>query len=434
VTDDVIGPIGTIPTLGIGQTVPLTADFEIPASTDEVDNEVIACGVGPVGTTQFCDTDIHHLDVIHPEITLDKKVNGGDHKPVGDALPAHEGEELSYTIVISNTGDTALTITELEDTVQADLPDDCSLQIGDVLEPGDDITCTYNQITPDEDVHNVASVQGVDEVGGAKGSASASDETFVDVLHPAIEVVKDGAALAHEGDTVTYTFKVTNIGDVALTNVAVTDDVIGDIGTIDALAVDQAVTLSKDYEVPADVDGITNTAIACGDDPAELEVCDNDEHSLVVIHPSVEIVKTADPITGGPRDVTYTYVVTNTGDSVLTDIVVSDDVLGEIGVIDELQPGASETLEMTVPVDESSPVRNIGKACGDDELDEQTCDTDDAVIAVVLAQVEERPELPRTGFALRMWLLVSGLLLGLGAAALNLELTRTVRRRAVEGA
>jgi prealbumin domain-containing protein len=141
------------------------------------------------------------------------------------------------------------------------------------------------------------------------------------------------------------------------------------------------------------------------------------------IDPSIRLVKTADPVTGGPRNVTYTYVVTNTGDSTLTDVVVTDDILGEIGTIDVLEPGKSDTLERTVFVDVDSPTVNIGEACGTHELGGKVCDTDDAEIAVVLGVVE----LPKTGFALRLWLLLSSVLLAAGAAALTLE--ETLRRR-----
>lgn len=47
------------------------------------------------------------------------------------------------------------------------------------------------------------------------------------------------------------------------------------------------------------------------------------------------------------EDVVWTYVVTNTGNVELTNIVVTDDEEGEIGTIDSLAPGASETLTKT---------------------------------------------------------------------------------------
>jgi uncharacterized repeat protein (TIGR01451 family) len=419
VTDDILGAVGTLATLNVGQTVQMTKDFEVPASTDAVDNIVEACGVGPLGSREFCDTDEHHLVVIHPAITLDKKLAGADHKPVGDALIAHEGDELGYTVEVTNTGDTPLEITALEDSLHADLGADCSGDVGDSLDPNEKITCTYTDTAGADDVHNVASVEGVDELGGTKGTVSASDETFADVIHPAIEIDKTGAEVAHEGDTVTYTFEVTNTGDVDLSDVAVTDDVLGDIGTIDALAVGASATLTKDFEVPADVDGVDNVGTACGTDVGSVEVCDDDPHSLLVIHPSVEIVKTANPTSAEPgQTVTYSFEVTNAGDTTLNDILVTDDILGDIGTIDSLEPGETVTLTREMVVEADSPRTNIGTACGTDALDKEVCDDDDATISIVLPAPPE-PRLPATGFRALLWTAFGMALIAAGLAMLE---------------
>jgi uncharacterized repeat protein (TIGR01451 family) len=124
-----------------------------------------------------------------------------------------------------------------------------------------------------------------------------------------------------------------------------------------------------------------------------------DNHTAVVLHPAITIVKTANPESvsvSGP--VTYTYVVTNTGDTMLFDVAVTDDILGAIGTIGELAAGESVTLAKTVQVDASTPPRNIGTAVGTDLLGQTVSATDDAIITVVLAAVAE---LPRTGAPLQ---------------------------------
>jgi len=63
--------------------------------------------------------------------------------------------------------------------------------------------------------------------------------------------------------------------------------------------------------------------------------------------PGLLIEKTVSPLEVHPGDpLTYTYVVTNTGDAVLVDISVVDDRLGPIGSIARLEPGARGTLTM----------------------------------------------------------------------------------------
>ena len=135
--------------------------------------------------------------------------------------------------------------------------------------------------------------------------------------------------------------------------------------------------------------------------------------------PSIEIVKSATPEGGPPRDVTYSYVVTNTGDVTLAPVRVTDDVLGDIGTIASLAPGASATLHRVAAVDERTPIRNVGTACGLPVVDGETvgaqvCAADDAVISVVLPAFVSR--LPRTGADLRQDLLWAASLLWAGVA------------------
>jgi hypothetical protein len=150
------------------------------------------------------------------------------------------------------------------------------------------------------------------------------------------------------------------------------------------------------------------------------------------VAPGIKINKTASPVTGGPRTVTFKYVVTNIGDVELTNFEVTDDILGAIGTIDSLLPGESQTLTKDADVDENSPTTNVGKACGDPTVGGKVigavvCDTDPAQIAVVLGN-EVTPPLPKTGVNVHRWLFFSGLLLALGAAGMNLELA-AIRRR-----
>ena len=83
-----------------------------------------------------------------------------------------------------------------------------------------------------------------------------------------------------------------------------------------------------------------------------------------VIHPAIEIVKTVDEETVPiGTTVTFTYVVTNTGDTTLYDISVDDDILGHIGDIAVLEPGQSVTLTKDFVVGDE-PVTNVATADG----------------------------------------------------------------------
>ncbi len=122
---------------------------------------------------------------------------------------------------------------------------------------------------------------------------------------------------------------------------------------------------------------------------------------------SVSIVKTAGTAADGetftsvgPSSVTYTYVVENTGNTTLKNIVVVDDKLGVVGTVEgALAPGASTTLTKTASI--LADVTNIGTVTASPATPQgdlipntqEVTDQDDAVVAVLsagLASVGDR--------------------------------------------
>ena len=87
-----------------------------------------------------------------------------------------------------------------------------------------------------------------------------------------------------------------------------------------------------------------------------------------VSNPGIDIVKTVDEeVVPIGTTVTFTYVVTNTGDITLYDISVDDDIMGHIGDIAALDPGEDATLTKDFVVGDEI-VTNVGTAVGEDIL------------------------------------------------------------------
>ena len=194
-------------------------------------------------------------------ITLDKRVNGSDHATAADALIVYAGDQLTYTVRVENTGAVPITLDALTDSLAAGLAAACPQGVGSTMAPGASFICTYQRTAATET--NTASVHGVDGLGRPSG---ASDRTFVTVIHPAIAIVKTATpTTVSPGDVVTFSYTVTNTGDTALTNVAVTDDVLGGIGVIGPLAPGASATLSKAQTVSADTP-IRNVGTTTGND------------------------------------------------------------------------------------------------------------------------------------------------------------------------
>lgn len=393
---------------------------------------VALAGNTPAGTLTFVNTR-------KPiGISLVKKVDGARH-PQSDPLYTESGDEVTYTLTITNTGQLPLTITALTDSLHAGVLDDCEQGIGSTLAPSESFDCTYTA-APTEDTENTASVTGTDVLGR---TTSSSDTAFVVPLHPAIRVEKSGPSGAHVGDTVTYTLVVTNPGDAGLDDVTVVDDTCAAApelvsqkhGDNDAtLEPGETWTYTCEYTVRhADGASVTNQVEVSGTDMLDTTVTWDDEFVFPVLRPAIAIDKTASPTSVAVSGtVTFTYVVTNTGDTTLFDIVVDDDVLGRIGTVDELAPGKSTTLSTSVTVAAGSPTVNVGTAEGVDRLGLKVRASDSATITVVLGETFVRtvdlprvPELPRTGAAVSVSV---HLALALWAAGATLVLAARRRR------
>ena len=213
-------------------------------------------------------------------ISLYKKVNGADHATSDDALLVHSGDPLTYSVVITNTGLVPLTITTLTDTLRyPGFDGTCTQGIGSVLEPGASFTCTY-PMTAAGDATNLASVSGVD---GLDREVTARYSTFVDVIAPAIQVVKtvdDETPVA--GQTVTYTYVVTNTGDTDLSGVTVVDNVLGGIAVIGTLAQGSDPAIATKTMVVAPDSEKVNIATAEGTDVLGKTVTDDDDATIAV--------------------------------------------------------------------------------------------------------------------------------------------------------
>jgi hypothetical protein len=109
-----------------------------------------------------------------------------------------------------------------------------------------------------------------------------TDTALVDVLNPALSISKTSDIdSGSPGDTVTFSFTVTNTGDAPLFNISVDDDVLGHIGDISSLAPGQSVTLTK--EATLGDENLVNVGSAVGGDIIGLNVRTEDKHEVDVV-------------------------------------------------------------------------------------------------------------------------------------------------------
>lgn len=178
-------------------------------------------------------------------------------------------------------------------------------------------------------------------VHGRAGTVTISVE-IPRVASMTIAKTADPTHLPATGGDVTYSYVVTNTGTVDIFHIVVTDDngTPSDTGD-DFTASCPQTTLVPDAHMTctADVSGITQTTTnvatltadwdKCNDDCSDAidPVTDTATVTVAAATKSIDLDKTVAPLNlpAGGGDVTYTYVVTNTGDVELTNISIKDD-------------------------------------------------------------------------------------------------------------
>ena len=168
----------------------------------------------------------------------------------------------------------------------------------------------------------------------------ASDTATVTFIPaPGISLAKTAAPATYgvAGQTITYTYLVTNSGNVPLSRITPTDSKLGTITcpttTLDAGASMTCTATHVTTAADLQTGHITNAATVKGTAPDGKGVDASDTATVTVVHaPAISVAKTAAPSTyvASGETITYTYVVTNSGNVPLSRIALTDSKLGTI--------------------------------------------------------------------------------------------------------
>ena len=137
--------------------------------------------------------------------------------------------------------------------------------------------------------------------------------------------------------TLNYIITVTNTGDIGLTSIEVSDDLAGgasyssgDIDSDDVLDLNEVWMNTASYAVTQEMidagDDIVNIATVTSN---ETEPANAQAITTVSGTASLRVEKTVNQTSiSDPTTLTYTITVTNTGNIVLTNVLVADDLAG----------------------------------------------------------------------------------------------------------
>ena len=293
-----------------------------------------------------------------PQLTLDKTTSTANYDSVGDVI--------SYSYLLTNSGNVSLvapySVSDNKATVTCP-------QTPSPLVPGGTITCTATYVVTQADLNagsviNLATGQAT--FNGQPVNSNQDSVTVPGVQRPAISITKGVSLFAigpwgpsetvAVGSTVYYRVVVTNTGNVTLTGVTLTDDVVPGLGgcAVPATLVPND-SFTCDYTDTVVLGTTVNTATA---DAVQVDPVE-DTASVLGVQPNLDVVKTVDKTTAQPGDVlTYTITLTNNGTADATGVDILDDVsvLTPYGTISDVSPAATgpgnlEWAGQTIPAD-----------------------------------------------------------------------------------
>jgi uncharacterized repeat protein (TIGR01451 family) len=275
--------------------------------------------------------------------------------------------------------------------------------------PGASGNATFHwSVSYDGDTNNKPSSDGVNPCPAVDSTNPPNHENPV-VLYPHIAISKDTTTpLIETGTAGSFTITVTNDGNVALTNVNVTDPLSSDcvrtsaqtapliaaVGNNDS-SFDPGESFNYTCSSPTLTANLHNTATDHGT-AGNTTVTASDSADITVITPAIRVVKnpkTQSVPLGGTAN--FSITVTNVGDTGLTNVVVNDPfvksipntcsrtaaqttpLIQAVGNNDStFDVGESFTYSCTAgPV--TAAFTNVVQACGDDQLSTTVCDTND---------------------------------------------------------
>jgi uncharacterized repeat protein (TIGR01451 family) len=303
----------------------------------------------------------------------------------------HEGDTVAYTYNVTNPGEVALeNVSVTDDTVAGvayqagDADGDGRLDVGEAWL----FAASYNVSDRDASpLVNVATASGSIALGGGGwATVSATDTATVTVLRPGIALNKTAeATVVHVGDTVSYSYNVTNGGNAPLSEVTVTDEgleVAYDVGDADGdgwLDVGEAWVFRSSRNVTGgDESPLVNTASVNASDGLGLVVRTHATCNVTILRPSIGLNKTAEPTVVRVGDtVSYSYNVTNQGNAALANVDLVDDRVDDVAYRsgDDNGNGQLDVDEAwifcgnyTVALEDESPLVNTASVNASDGL------------------------------------------------------------------
>jgi uncharacterized repeat protein (TIGR01451 family) len=326
--------------LAPGASMTCTATHTIVQADLDAGHYANTACVSATGVAQQCAS----ADVPAAKLAITKVATESSYSAVGDVV--------HYTIVATNTGQTTLTNLTVSDPKVSGLA--CTPPNGSSLAPGASMSCTatHTIVQADLDAGHYANTACVDD--GPGGAAQACASANVPASKLTITKVPTESSYAAVGDVVHYTIKATNTGQTTLANVTVSDPKVTGIACTPAngssLAPGASMTCTATHTITqADLDAGHYANTACVNATGAAQQCASADVPAAKL--AITKVATEQSYAAVGDVIHYTIVATNTGQTTLTSVTVSDPKVSGLVCTppngSSLAPGASMSCTAT---------------------------------------------------------------------------------------
>ena len=435
-------PALTAPGLAPGGSVTCTQDIAYLVTQPDVDAGKVTDAATATGTATIAGKPVTSPSSLSDSVTIQAGtdpavsiVKSATVTPAADQSGVKPGDKIQYSYLVTNVGNTTLKTVSVSDSNLINVT--CPTPPSPGLAPGSAETCTadsaYTVTQADVDagaVNDTATASGVDLLAVPSPKASGSLTVPAEPADPELSVAKHGTVTPAAdqddikvGDTIHYTYVVTNTGDVTLTSFAVIDPTLGPVTcptpAPPGLAPGASATCTADNPyavVQADIDngGATDQATASGADAngSSTSTAAGRDTDAAVRDPRVSLVKTATVVPAADQNdarvgdvIAYSFLVTNTGNVDLASVAVSDSALGPVScpipAPPGLAPGASEACTgelqhvVTAQDQNAGRVTNTATATGTDTAGDTSPASSASIDTVPVQQLpQSQPQPP----------------------------------------
>ena len=270
-----------------------------------------------------------------PALTITKTPN---------PLTYTDGQSVAYTYFITNPGPVTVTDVSVIDNKLG------TISLASItLLPGTQTIGTGTYTTTQRDYDN-GSVVNTATVYNGSTALNQTQATITAInQNKALTITKTPNPTTYtDGQSVTYTYLITNIGNVTLSNIGVVDNLAGTITNLNAttLAPGQQATGTGNY-VTTNSDYVNGSVVNTATVYNGIIALNQTTAKVIATQPSpnpaLTITKTSNPLTysASGQTITYTYTVKNTGNVELNAVNVVDSMLGQITLLStDLAPNA----------------------------------------------------------------------------------------------